>query len=356
MGIQNRDYYRADSSSGGWSMPTGRSMCQNILISTAIVFLFQMLITVPVPNVRALITSAPPAEREQLLEMYEQNKIEELNAIAIKFNYISRYAPLLNTWGALEPYKVVEGQVWRLVTYAFLHDTSTPWHIVFNMMVLWMFGPPIEERLGRREFLAFYLVAAIVAGLVHLAFGFAMRDPTGAVGASGAMMGIMMLFTIYYPHTPISIFFVLTLEARWVMLLYLIYDALPILRALGGAGARSDGIAHAAHLGGLLFGFLYYKFGWRLTGWLPQRGGPSLGQRFSRWWTRPALRVYQSPVERPPENVPARPVQQFQSPRDLEHQVDLILKKIKDEGEASLTDDERNLLRDASRAYKNRNT
>ena len=353
MGIQNRDYYRADSTSGGWSMPTGRSMCQNILISTAVVFLFQIWLTVPVPNVESLIGQATPAEREVLLEMLAQHKIDELNAIAIKFNYIRGYKPLLNNWGELDPVKVSEGQVWRLLTYAFLHDTKTPWHIVFNMLVLWMFGPIIEELWGRREFLAFYLTAAVAAGLCQLAFGFAMRDATPAVGASGSMMGIMMAFALYYPHVPINVFFVLALEARWVILIYLIYDAIPVMQALSGQGERARGIAHAAHLGGLAFGYLYCRLGWKLTGWLPTRGKLSWGKRFSRWWTQPALRVYQSPVERPPER-PQPP--QFQSPRDLEHKVDVILKKIKDEGEASLTEEERTLLREASRAYKKRNT
>ena len=327
-------------------------MCQNILISTAVVFLLQVMLTVPVPDVQSLIGQASPAQRDVLLEMLQQNKIDELNAIATKFKYVE-HKSLLNMWGALEPDKVAQGQLWRLVTYACLHDTTTPWHIVFNMLVLWMFGPVIEDRWGRREFLAFYLTAAVAAGLCHLAFGYVMQDPTGAVGASGAMMGIMMAFALYHPHAPITIFFLLTLEARWMIVIYIIYDAFPILQALSGRGSRSDGIAHAAHLGGLAFGYLYCRSGWKLTGWLTQRGGPSLGQRFSRWWTRPALRVYQSPVERSPER-PRTP--QFQSPRDLEHKVDAILKKIKDEGEASLTEEERTLLREASRAYKNRNT
>ncbi len=352
MGIQNRDYYRADSTSGGWSMPTGRSMCQNILISTAVVFLFQILLTVPVPDLESLIYSSTPAQQQEIQELVRQNKLDELNQIAVRNGYV-RYQPLLNTWGALEPYKVLQGQVWRLVTYAFLHDTSSPWHIVFNMLVLWMFGPILEALWGRREFLAFYLTAAVASGICHLAFGLAMHSPAGAVGASGAIMGIMMAFAYYYPTAPITIFFLLTLEARWVIAIYLVYDAYPILQAFSRSGRQSDGIAHAAHLGGLLFGYLYCKSRIKLTGWLDKPGGPSLGKRLVRWWTRPPLKVYQSPVERPTERTSAP---QYQSPRDLELKVDAILKKIKDEGESSLTEQERTLLREASRAYKKRNT
>ena len=352
MGIQNRDYYRADSTSGGWSMPNGRSMCQNILICTAIVFVFQILIRVPVPELDLMIAMSSGAGREELQELIRQNKTAELTEIAVRNNLV-RYDSLLSTWGSLEPYKVAQGQLWRLVTYAFLHDTNSVWHIVFNMLALYWFGPVIEELWGRREFLAFYLTAAVASGLCHLAFGMAMHDPKGAVGASGAVMGVMMAFAFYYPRHLISIFMIFPLEARWVMAIYLVYDALPILNALGGRGNQSDGIAHAAHLGGLAFGYLYCKSGWKLTGWFESRGGPSLGRRLTRWWTRPSLKVYQSPVERPDERAPAPP---YQSPRDLEHQVDAILKKIKDEGEASLTDAERSLLREASRAYKKRST
>ena len=311
MGIQNRDYYRSDSTSGRWSLPSGRSMCQNILISTAVVFLFQLWLTVPD---RAL----------------------------------GGHASLLELWGALEPFKVLGGQIWRLVTYAFLHDRGSAMHIVFNMFVLWTFGPVIEERLGRREFLAFYLMAAVAAGLCHVLLALGLRDPTGAVGASGALMGIVMLFALYFPRTQISLFLILNIEARWLILLYVVLDGFPILKALSDPNYRSDGIAHAAHLGGLLFGYIYFASRMRLTGWTAPAGGPSLGRRLTKWWTRPALKVYQSPVEPEPRV--------YHSPEDLERQVDAILKKIKDQGEASLTAEERKLLRDASRAYKKRNT
>src|SRR5579871_5792053 len=87
----------------------------------------------------------------------------------------------------LDPIAVVfEGQVWRLVTYAFCHDTHGIWHILFNMFGVWIFGQAVEELYGSREFLLMYLTAAVVAGLAHLGLTFAVGGPpVGAVGASG---------------------------------------------------------------------------------------------------------------------------------------------------------------------------
>lgn len=357
MGIQNRDYYRSDARSGGLPGMSGYSMCQILLIVNIVAFLLQVLITVPVYYIPQMIENVPEEQQPKLREMVERGQTRQLHAIADRYGYVA-YESLLQEWGSADPLKISQGQVWRLVTYAFLHDRGSLMHLVFNMLVLWMFGSAVEQLLGRREFLAFYLAAAIFAGLCHVLFGFVMHDMTGAVGASGALMAVSMLFAIYYPTTPITIYFLFTIEARWLIILYVIFDSYPILMALSGQGPRHTGIAHAAHLGGLAFGFVYYHFHWRLTDWFPSRGGPSLGQKLARWWSRPRLRVYDSPAERPVADLPAvsRTPVRTASPRDLERRVDDILKKIKETGEASLTEEERDLLRDASQAYKKRNT
>lgn len=357
MGIQNRDYYRSDATSGGMSGFSGQTMCQKLLIITIVVYLLQVLITVPHYYVDELIENASENQQTRLREMVENGQTRQLQALAERYGYV-RYESLLEEWGSADPLKISQGQVWRLLTYAFLHSRDGIWHLVFNMLVLWMFGSAVEALLGQREFLAFYLLSAMFAGLCHVLFGFVMRDYTGAVGASGALMAVSMLFAIYYPHTPITIYFLFTIEARWLIVLYIIFDAHPILLALSGMGSLHLGIAHAAHLGGLAFGYVYYHFQWRLTDWFPARGGPSLGQKFARWWNRPRLRVYDSPVERPAVERPpvGRSPLRSASPRELERRVDEILKKIKEQGESSLSDEERDLLRDASQAYKRRNT
>jgi membrane associated rhomboid family serine protease len=356
MGIQNRDYYRNDTASGGgWSGSIGASMCQKIMVVTIVVYLLQILITVPHRySIPEMIGELGPEEQKILRKMEEQGQTDDLQRFAAQMGGVT-YISLIEEWCKLDPVKVSQGQIWRLLTYAFLHDRHGIWHIIFNMFALWMFGTAIEAILGGREFLLFYLISAIFSGVCHVLFAFAMHDSVSAVGASGAVMAVAMLFAIYHPTAPINIYFFFTVEARWLIILYVIWDLHPVLLALSGAQTRGTGIAHAAHLGGLAFGFLYYHFHWSLSGWLPTKGGPTIGQKLTRWWTRPALRVYQTPVERPTARVPP-PVSSPVSSRDMERRVDEILKKIKDQGEASLSEEERTLLRDASQAYKRKNS
>lgn len=353
MGIQNRDYYRNEATGGALSSLQGWSMCQTLVIVTIAVYVLQFLITVrPQITVAEMMRHADPEERAVMQKMIDSGKGRDLEEIAANYGD-GRYISLLEEWGALDPVKVSRGQVWRLLTYAFLHSRDSQLHIIFNMLALWMFGSAIEQLLRGREFLAFYLISAIASGIVNVLYGFAIHDPTGAIGASGAVMAVSTLFAIYYPTAPITIYFLFTIEARWLIILYAVWDTMPVLKALSGMPSR-DQVAHAAHLGGLAFGFLYYKFRWRLSDWFPTRGGQSIGQRLTKWWTRPPLRVYQSPpVERERPVVKAKPVV---SARDMELRVDEILKKIKEQGEPSLTEEERNLLRDASQAYKKRNS
>lgn len=234
-------------------------------------------------------------------------------------------------------------QVWRLLTYAFCHDTRNVLHLLFNMVCLWFFGRVVQDRLGSREFVAFYLLAAVVAGLSYLGLhtGF-LRDHSLVTGASGAVMAVMALFAMWYPRQQVLLFGVLPIEIRWLVAAYVVIDTIPVWSALfGRAGPGSDGVAHAAHLGGLLFGFAYHIFEWRLSHWLSFRRVPA-------WWRdrerRRSVRLY-SPeseaLDSPEEN-------------DLDERVDDILRKIHEHGEASLSDRERRVLSEASRRYRER--
>lgn len=259
--------------------------------------------------------------------------------------------------GLGDPLAVQRGEIWRLLTYAFLHDTQRLMHILFNMLALWSFGPLMEARWGRREFLAFYCVAAIFAGICHVILGLTVKEYAGAVGASGAIMGLLMAFAVYYPHQNITVYF-FNLEAWLVVTLYVIWDAFPVLQMLSGQGNRGTGVAHAAHLGGLAFGYLYCTLGWRLTGWLdgwhpnrarsfPQTRSASYAGEWGRWWKRLFQSGPKLKLHNPTPNAP--------SPRDLESRVDVVLKKIKESGEESITEEERNVLREAARQYRDRN-
>lgn len=232
-------------------------------------------------------------------------------------------------------------QLWRLLTYAFCHDTKELLHLVFNMLCLWFFGRTLLERLGNREFLAFYLLAAVVAGLSFLTLhaGF-LQERALAVGASGAVMAVMAVFAMWYPRQQVLLMGLIPIEIRWLVAAYVVFDTLPIWNAMRGRDTH-DGVAHAAHLGGLLFGFAYVLFEMRLSNWFSVRRVPA-------WWRererRKSVRLY-SPESDATETSPEN---------DLDERVDEILRKITKHGEASLTARERKVLSDASRRYRER--
>jgi rhomboid family protein len=252
----------------------------------------------------------------------------------------------------LDPEQVLRGQVWRLGTYAFLHSTLDIWHIVLNMLTLFFFGRLVEERLGGREYLTFYLVAAVMGGLAYFLACLAGFHPPPAndprvyvpcVGASGAVMAVLMLAACLNPRQVVLLFFVLPVPIWALAVVYGLMDLVPFLRLASGQ------IATSAHLGGAAFGFLYYSQGWRLTNW---------GARWPRWAgrsSRPQLRLYREDEDEPaPVHVTARPAPRAGEDEQLEAQLDAILAKIPRVGMEGLTEGERQVLRKASEAAKRR--
>jgi membrane associated rhomboid family serine protease len=234
-------------------------------------------------------------------------------------------------------------EVWRLLTYAFCHSSKDIWHIVGNMVFLWICGSQVEPIYGPREFLRFYLTAAFLSGLGFVAFALMTgRSTAPSVGASGAVMGVAMLCALYYPTMKILIMFVLPLEIRWLVAIYVVYDLYPVLRELGGARSL-DHVAHAAHLSGLLYGYLYKHFDLRYS-------------RLLAGWNWPNMRrVVRTATKSRPENVRLySPPQEAVPTPDLKLRVDEILAKISAQGESSLTESEREILKEASRRFKKR--
>lgn len=177
-------------------------------------------------------------------------------------------ANLIELLGSLIPGAVVHGYIYQVVTYAFLHDPHSITHILFNMLVLWMFGSQIEMDFGTRQFLEFYFWCLIGAALVTIAVAYIPgigADPrTPTIGASGALFGIYAAFGMLHGDQEIMMFPIpITMKAKYfVWILIIVTVALALSQA---AGNRSASIAYTAHLGGLLFGYLYLKF-------LPRRG------------------------------------------------------------------------------------
>lgn len=150
-------------------------------------------------------------------------------------------------WKLLDPFLLhPEGFRWfQPLTSAFLH--ADIWHIVGNMLFLWVFGPSIEDRLGRWWFLLFYLCGAFAAAGLHIAL-----SDVPALGASGAIAALTGSFLVLFPRTQVKVLFILWFGMSWVSAWWFI--GLGILWDLIGQAAGGSGVAHGAHLGGVAFG------------------------------------------------------------------------------------------------------
>jgi membrane associated rhomboid family serine protease len=235
--------------------------------------------------------------------------------------------------------------VWRLLTYAFLHDIG--WmHIFFNMLFLWFFGREVEDLYGPREFLAFYLTSALLGGIAFMPWALRHVNPLTehsavCLGASGAVMACMVLFATHFPHRVIYFWGLFPIPIWLLVLFYVGHDAYVFFVDM------QTPTAVTVHLAGAAFGFFYQRNQWRLTRFWP---------RFSEWRrerSRARLRVYRdeeqiTPVRETP--TPSAPEMDEQ----LEAKVDAVLEKVSQHGQESLTDSERELLFRASELYKRR--
>jgi membrane associated rhomboid family serine protease len=203
---------------------------------------------------------------------------------------------------------------WTILTYAFLHADLM--HLLFNMIGLFFFGPRLESALGSGRFLGLYFTSAVTAALASLFTPF-----VAVVGASGAVFGVLVGFAKYWPRDRIYFWGIIPIEARWFIVLLAIYS-------IWGGLTSGGGIAHFAHLGGLVGGWLYLEV-------LERR---SRAYRFRKKATPSAARASASDVER------------WRSiPRDSLHPVNLeeldrIMRKVDEHGPQSLDDNEREYL------------
>jgi len=144
---------------------------------------------------------------------------------------------------------------WQLVTYAFLHGSLL--HIGFNMFALYMFGGPVEQVFGTRRFLVYYFVCVIAAGLTQLAFAALTGAVYPTIGASGGVFGLLLAFGLYFPHNRVMLLFPpIPMPARVFVVLY------ALLELYLGVTGTQEGVAHFAHLGGMLGGFVLLRM-WR---------------------------------------------------------------------------------------------
>jgi membrane associated rhomboid family serine protease len=197
---------------------------------------------------------------------------------------LSLLAPGIEIPLGLIPAAVVQRLwIWQPVTYMFLHGGLL--HILFNMLALWMFGVELERIWGSAFFLKYYMVAGLGAaattiGVSLLPFAFADAMYVAVtIGASGAVYGLLLAYGLYFPDRPIYIYAIFPIPAKYFVI---IMGAISFLSSVSGT---DGGVAHAAHLGGLLTGYLYLKTG---------RGRPllELRYRWSKWWMSRARRKF----------------------------------------------------------------
>jgi len=137
---------------------------------------------------------------------------------------------------------------WTIITYMFLH--AGLWHLLFNMLGLFFFGPRLELELGEQKFLVLYFVSGIMGAVLSFIF----TPFSGIIGASGAVFGVFMGFAYYWPREQVYVWGIMPVEARWLVII------MTVLSLFGGAGIGESGIAHFAHLGGFAGGYLYLKW------------------------------------------------------------------------------------------------
>jgi membrane associated rhomboid family serine protease len=184
--------------------------------------------------------------------------LKALIAANVAVFLVQLFFPIVTAVLGLRPYRVVHDLwLWQPATYMFLHGGI--FHILFNMLALWMFGAQLERVWGTRYFLKFYFVTGIGAGALTVLFSFLPFDfaqqlqGANIIGASGAIFGLLLAFAMYFPDQPILLI-VFWVPAKWCVT---ILGAIALVSSLSDAG----GVANATHLGGLLVGYLYLKNG-----------------------------------------------------------------------------------------------
>jgi membrane associated rhomboid family serine protease len=315
MGIYDRDYYRKDGGRFFHGLGGGQ-VCKALILVNVLFFVVQL------------------ATRQEVYYLHRSVFVPGWFENAL----------------ILQPDKVLHGEVWRLLTCAFLHSTGDIFHILFNMLFLWWFGKEMEDMYGPWEFLTFYLTAAVAASLGYVAAAYlglgGQRPQTPALGASGAVTAVMVLYACYYPSRPINLYFLLTIPV-WLLVIFQVVKDFVGLFGMVPLGP----VAFAAHLGGAAFGALYFWQKWRILAWLPRRS-----DRAARPARRPALKVYRDEEPAEPDEPLTAPaaLPAGDSDEHLEAKLDEVLEKVAKHGQGSLSESERQILFRASEIYKRR--
>jgi membrane associated rhomboid family serine protease len=251
---------------------------------------------------------------------------------------------ILLRWFALMPLGSGYFEVWQLITYQFMHGGF--FHILINMFILWMFGIEIENLWGSKKFLVFYLTAGVVGGLFQILLSpiliGGLSGPT--IGASGAIMGVMVVFGILFPNRLIYLYFLIPVKVKYFIIVLVLIE----IFAVNSGG----NIAHLAHVGGALTGLVYmlwdrsasFKNIFRSTSNFSGTGNISntfknISNPFKRKEKNVEDAQYYEVKDRDEENI-------------SQEEIDKILDKISQSGYQNLTEKEKKILFEASKKMK----
>lgn len=231
---------------------------------------------------------------------------------------LSAWRVNLSGYLGVAPREVVKYlKVWQVFTYMFLHDSGHIVHIVINMLFVYWFGTELDRMLGRGRFLTLYLGGGLAGGIAYAVTQYIVKMGNPAIGASAAVMAIMVVYALYFPDRLLYLFFYIPMKVKWFVVGVIAIDL------AYSTTAYADGVAHTAHLGGALFGLLF----WRLRG--------RVEQFFLGWADRHRDRAAQSNAAD-------------------EKRLDDILSKIHRDGFDSLSSREREFLVEQSRRRRDR--
>jgi membrane associated rhomboid family serine protease len=252
----------------------------------------------------------------------------------IKRLLIANFAIFLVTWVlpgvalylSFQPSNVIF-RPWTIVTYMFVHAGLG--HVFFNMLMLFFFGGPVESHWGSRQFIKYYLACGILGGA---AFAFLFGFNQHLLGASAAVFGVMLAFAMLWPDAPIYVFGIFPVKAKWLVGFA---AAVAFLLTIRPDGSRT---AHWAHLGGFIVGYLYIKLD-------SATGNPM--QKLQRMVSKRRMKVIPGQSTKREE-----PRARRRQEEEMQDELDRVLDKISTHGMASLTAEERRVLEEVSKRYR----
>jgi len=303
MSLDSRDYYRPYGFGGFSFFPP---VIKNLLIINVGVFLIQMI-------------------------------FDNINFNGVPGWYI------LNRYFALNPIKGIDSagmpynfKIWQFLTYQFMHGDFT--HILFNMFMLWMFGMELENIMGSKKFLIYYLLCGFGAGLFQIFLSPLFSESLApTIGASGAVFGIMIAFAMFFPDRYIFLYFLIPIKAKYLIAFLIVIEFLSV--------NEPTLVAHLAHIGGAVTGFLFILLDRRYDFQFSNIFGYSKRKSSFKFSSRLRKPSFSKDIE----DAEFYDIESKDEEEITQEEIDRILDKISQSGYKNLTEREKRILFEASK-------